>query len=211
MNEQDQARTKYPRVSDIIGIQTEREMRSIPLENLIAASEKGTKIHRYCTAYAKGLMLPEIEIECAPYLEAFKEWSNLCLKKVLLTRTRLYDDQLRYSGEPDMIVELKNGKKALIDIKSSAQESKAWAVQLAAYDNICRKSGWTYDEIFILHLKKKAPKKKKGEDQEDLPQEVKSECLMQLHISTHWDIFASALKCYDYFNRKEPKEKKSDE
>lgn len=207
MDELDLARSRYPRVSDIIGIQTEREMRSIPLQNLIDASERGTKIHRYCTSYAKGLFLSEVEMDCEPYVEAFKKWCDLNIKNVILTRTRLYDDSKRYSGEPDMIIELQNGSRALIDIKSAAQESKAWAVQLAAYDNLCKQNGLLYDQIFVLHLKKKQPKKKKGEDQIDLPLEVNSECLMHPNINMYWDIFASALNCYDYFNRKEPKEK----
>lgn len=198
------ARALYPRVSDIIGKQTESEMRKIPIDNLVNASIRGTKIHAYCTAHVKGLFLPDIEPEYQPYVDAFIAWTEENVKRALHCTTRLYDDVKRFTGEFDMIAELKNGKKALIDIKTSASSSKAWPVQLAAYDYLCRLNGYEYDEIFVMHLKKKYPRKRE-ENYESLPLEVAAICLMQGNVTESWDIFASALTCYDYFHRKEEK------
>lgn len=197
-------RALYPRVSDIIGKQTESEMRKIPIDNLVRASIRGIHIHAYCTAHAKGLFMAEIEAEYQPYVNAFIEWCDENIKRVLLCKTRLYDDVKRFSGEPDMIVEMNNGRRALIDLKTTAAASKSWSVQLSAYDHLCRLNGYEYDDIFVMHLKKKYQKKRE-ENCESLPLEVAAICLMQENVNESWDLFTSALNCYDYFHRKEEK------
>ena len=197
-------RAQYPRVSDIIGKQTESDMRKIPIDNLVNASIKGTKIHAYCTAHIKGLFLPDVEAEYQPYMNAFIEWADANVKRALHCCVRLYDDVKRFTGEFDMIAELKNGKTALIDIKTSAVASKAWPIQLAAYDHLCRLNGFEYDEIFVVHLKKKYMKND-GESLANPLHQVNVVCLMQNNVNQSWDIFASALNCYDYFHRKEQK------
>lgn len=209
MDTSEDKRSRYPRVSDIIGIQTEREMRAIPIEHLVVAALRGRKIHAYCTTYVLGLALPEIELEYEPYVNSFIDWCDKNVARALMCTTRLYDDVKRFSGEPDMILQMSDGKKALVDLKTTATVSKSWDIQLAAYDHLCKANGLTYDEVFILHLKKKAAKKKKEEDQEDLPREVNAVRQSIDDLKGSWDIFDSALRCYDYFNRKEPKEKKS--
>jgi len=201
MNQLLNERALYPRVSDIIGKQTESEMRKIPIDNLVTASLRGTKIHAYCTAHIKGLFLPDIEPEYQPYLDAFISWADENVKQALHCCTRLYDDVKRFTGEFDMIAKLKNGNVALIDLKTSASSSKAWAIQLAAYDHLCKLNGFEYDEIFVLHLKKKYKKKEEGS--KNPPLEVDTMCLMQENVNESWDIFASALNCYDYFHRKD--------
>lgn len=199
-------RAQYARVSDIIGRQTEAEMRKIPVENLVNASIRGHKVHAYCTAYMKGLCVAGVEDELLPYYDAFVEWYDQNVQLLLLSNTRLYDDVKRFSGEPDMIIQMKSGKKALVDLKTNASPSKSWPIQLAAYDHLCKLSGHTYDEVFILHLKKKTPKKKDGEESGDLPPtEVHAKLHVPDDLSQSWDIFSSALTCYDYFHRKEPK------
>ncbi len=150
MTELQNKRALYPRVSEIIGKQTESEMRKIPIEHLVNASLKGHRVHAYCTAYIKGLIWPDVEEELEPYVNAFTDWASENIKKLILCSTRLYDDIKRFTGEPDMIVELKDGKRALIDIKTNAVVSKSWPIQLAAYDHLCRVNGIDY------HAKKRS-------------------------------------------------------
>lgn len=206
MNDLQKLRSQYPRVSDIIGRQNEAEMRAIPIDYLANAAIRGTKIHKYCTQYIQGLFVCDIEAEYQPYVDAFVEWTSEHVKRPILCATRLYDDVKRFTGEFDMILELKNGKRALIDVKTTATSSKTWPVQLAAYDHLCRLNGIEYDEVFILHLKKKSKKKKEGENLVNSPLEVNAACLVPEDLNASWDIFTNALHCFDYFHRKEPKE-----
>ncbi len=205
MNDVTKNRETYPRVSEIIGKQNEAEMRSIPIDYLVHASIRGSKIHKHCTAYVKGLFNPEIEEEYLPYFNEFVRWCDENVKRPILCSTRLYDDVKRFTGEFDMILELKSGKKALIDLKTSAQPSKTWALQLAAYDHLCKLNGLEYEEIFILHLKKKAISKKMKEENPNDPPLINAESIYPEDLNSSWDIFSSALECYDYFHRKEPK------
>jgi len=98
MNDLNFERALYPTVTQIIGKQTEREMKSIPIETLANASIRGTKIHGYCTAYLQGLWLSEIEEEYQPYVDAFIKWADENIYQTQLTATRLYDDSLKFSG-----------------------------------------------------------------------------------------------------------------
>ncbi len=209
MNELDQQRALYPRVTDIIGRQNADEMRGINFEVLANASYRGTQVHNYCTAWIRGLWLPEIEMEYQPYLNAFIEWAEANIETCLHFSERLYDDVKRFTGEFDLIVKLKTGETALIDIKTSAAPSKTWPIQLSAYQHLCKLQGYEFEKILILHLKKKKAavfEEKEGKKLMISPPHVKG---MPLEygddLTFSWEIFSSALKCYDYFCRKEPK------
>lgn len=189
-------RENYPRVSDIISVFTEREMRTIPIEKLVQASERGTKVHAYCTSYMNGYFLPKIEESCELYVNSFIDWHDSFVEKVHSTSERLYDDQLKYSGEYDAIVSLK-GREGLflMDIKTSCVPAKSWPLQLAAYKNLCEKNGWEITGVFNLHLKK-TYSSKKGEEKK-LTVKAKDLFIEQLH---HYEkIFFSALDCHAYF------------
>lgn len=190
MTDLETLRSTYPRVSDIIGKQTERQMKMIPIDNLINASIRGTKVHSYCEAHLKGLWIPQIEEEYKSYVETFMAWADENIEKTLYNNIRLYDDKEKFSGEFDAIVVLKNSKKtALIDIKTSANPSISWPVQLAAYKHLCNLNGYTFETVFNIHLKRTKDKVKVIEiEHEDL--------------TKYWGIFSSSLSCFNYFERK---------
>lgn len=201
-------RSLYPRVSDIIGKQNRDELRNIPLDTLANACIRGQKVHDYCTAWIKQLWIPDIEPEYEPYLEAFKKWACDNIEEGYYSAVRLYDDIKCFTGEFDMIVKLKSGKMALLDIKTSSTRSKAWAVQLAAYSHLCKINGYEFDVIYNIHLKKKSAaiyEEKGGEKVLVSPPFIEVIEIMYGDISDYWEIFSSALKCYDYFDRKEIK------
>lgn len=203
----DLKRSTYPRVSDIIAKQTIEEMQKIPSDVLENACYRGTKVHEYCGAYLKGLWLPEIEEEYKPYVDAFIKWADENVSQTLFNSTRLYDDINRFTGEFDMIVELKGSKKvALVDIKTSANVSKTWAIQLAAYRHLCQLNGYNLESFFNIHLKKTKVANNTfthGEMKMSNQFIVKASVIEHADLNPAWEIFSSALKCYDYFDRKE--------
>jgi hypothetical protein len=209
MNDLDQQRILYPRVSDIISKQNFAELKAIPLDTLANACIRGTKVHEYCTAYVRNLWIPEVEEEYQPYLDAFASWADENIEDVLHFSTRLYDDVKRFTGEFDMIVKLRETRRlALLDIKTSAVKSKSWPVQLAAYGNLCMVNGYKFDDILNLHLKKTKAAvfdEKEGKKIVISPPLVKTIAIDHGDITPYWEIFSSALKCYDYFDRKEAK------
>lgn len=199
-------RALYPRVTEIIGKQNADEMRAIPIENLIAAGERGAKIHAYCTAWVNHLWTPDISAEHQPYVDAFIAWTTENIRAYSFTSKRLYDDELKFSGEYDLIGIDKEGKRVLIDIKTSCTKSKTWALQLAAYKHLCQLNGYEIDRVCVVHLKKikcAVWEQVEGEKLLISPPQVKSHEIKYEDITPYWDIFASALMCYNYFDRKE--------
>lgn len=205
--ELDFQRLTYVRVSDVIGKQTQEEMRAIPIDTLANACIRGTKVHDYCTTYVKGLWLPDMEMEYTPYVDAFIKWYEEHVFQLLYTNTRLYDDTARFTGEFDMIVVLKESKEiAMLDLKTSANVSRSWPIQLAAYKHLCELNGYQPDAYLNIHLKKtKAAVFDTLEEEKTMvsPPIVKAVEIRHENLTPYWGIFSSALKCYDFFNRKE--------
>ncbi len=204
-----QKRALYPRVSDIISKQNADAFRGISLEVMANACERGTKIHSYCTSWARSLWIDEIEPEYQPYYDAFVEWAEEHVEEVMHSSVRLYDDELKFTGEFDMIVKMKESKEmVLIDIKTSASTSKAWPLQLAAYGHLCNQNDYHFDRIMNVHLKKtKAAEYEENEGEKVMISPPQVKCCTKDHgeVTPYWEIFASALKCYDYFDRREVK------
>ena len=208
MTDLQEKRALYPRVSAIIAKQND-EFKNIPLETLANACLRGEKVHNYCAAWTRGLWVDDIEPEYKPYFDAFVEWANENIEDLIYPSTRLYDDIKLFTGEFDMIVKLKgSNKRVLMDIKTSNIKSKTWPVQLSAYDHLCKINGYEVDMIMNLHLKKTHAaiyQEKEGEKVLISPLQVKTAQIMHEDIAPYWEIFSSALACYDYFDRKEVK------
>lgn len=208
MSDLQEKRALYPRVSDIIGKQNHDELRSVPLETLANACIRGQKVHDYCSAWMKHLWVTEIEPEYEPYFNAFTRWASDNIAEEISASQRLYDDSRRFTGEFDMIVKLKSGEIALLDIKTSATRSKAWPLQLAAYSHLCGLNGYEFDTAYNIHLKKTQAAifdVKEGEKVLVSPPVVKATEVKYENLNDYWEIFSSALNCYDYFDRKEAK------
>lgn len=206
-SELDFQRMLYVRVSDVISKQNFEELRSIPLETLANAAIRGTKVHDYCTTLVKGLWLPDIEEEYAPYVDAFMRWYDQNVFQTLYTNTRLYDDNKKFTGEFDMIVVLKESREiAMLDLKTSANVSRSWPIQLAAYKHLCELNGYEPDAFLNIHLKKTKPAFYENTEEGKVmitPPVVKANPIRHDDLKPYWEIFSSALRCYDYFNRKE--------
>lgn len=208
MDDLEEKRAHYPRVSEIIAKQNSDELRSVPLETLANACIRGQKVHDYCTAWIKHLWITDIEPEYEPYFKAFTDWACENIFEGLYAGVRLYDDEKRFTGEFDLLVKMKDGKTALLDIKTSASKSKAWAVQLAAYSHLCKVNGYEFEEIYNIHLKKTHAAvytDVEGTKVLASPPIIKTVVIKYDDLSPYWEIFSSALKCYDYFDRKEVK------
>ena len=126
----------------------------IPPDVLSHASERGTLVHKICAIHAKGLpWLLDITSECQGYVDSFKDWFKNMVQKVVFVEKRLTDKDLGFSGQIDLLVRLKSGKVALIDLKTPAAIGKTWRMQLAAYAYLARKER-TVDQVGSLRLSK---------------------------------------------------------
>ncbi len=121
-------REQYPRVTEII--YSVIPMDYEPDEYYMT---RGTYIHRAIElALQDNLDWSTVDNEILPFVEQFLEFSKTIKLEVIDTERRYYNDTFKFSGKPD-IIGLVNGKKSVIDIKSSRTPSLQWRLQTAAY------------------------------------------------------------------------------
>ncbi|KKM91047.1 hypothetical protein LCGC14_1232540 [marine sediment metagenome] len=179
---------KYPRVSEILSPYSNISLAQIPKEYLEKAATRGTTVHSYATAYARGDFVPYLEEEYAPYFNSFYQWYDDNVEELLFSEERLYHEDLKYCGQPDLIVKLKYQKESvLIDIKSSTKIYQTHPVQLAAYMDLCNVNNLHCDQAMILKLNKTG-KIAKSYDYGD--------------CNPYFKIFLHGLELYNYFLRK---------
>lgn len=178
-------RENYPRLSDILAIWSDFSL--IDPHVLQKAAQRGTDVHAYCTAYAKGIWEVDPEENLKGYVDSFKQWYDENVEELISAEIRLYDDDLRFSGRYDMIVRLKGSKEAtLIDLKTSASFQKDWPVRLAAYLHLLNLNKKNVMDAISIRLKK----------------DGKKPCVKPYgDCNPYYKIFLSVLTAYDYFVR----------
>lgn len=178
---------KYPRVSEILEPYSSMMLVNVPPHYLQNACIRGTTLHSYATAYARGDFVPSIESEYEPYLDSFIQWYDANVSHLLFSETRLYHDGLKFSGKPDLIVELKDsGKRVLIDLKTASSIHKTYPLQLTAYMDLCNIHNLGCEKGMILRLRKDG-KIAQSYDYED--------------CRSYYKVFLYAVQLYDYFFR----------
>lgn len=124
----------------------------VPTDTLAAAADRGTRVHRACTAIVQGCW-PLTANDVLPYVSSFEQWVKN-VADVILTETELIDPSYGFMGHPDLICRLKDGNVWLIDLKTPAAVAKSWRVQLAAYRRLAEVNGHRIDRTATLRLSK---------------------------------------------------------
>lgn len=160
----------------------------VPVDILQRAAARGTTVHALCAGIAKGNWIPDgmVGDEYLGYVRSFKQWSEAQVSKFEIIEKRYMDDDLKYSGQLDFVVEGTDGSMYLVDLKTSAKPQKTYPVQMAAYDSLLRKQGVNVHGAMIVYLKKDG----------DFP---------DIHfiedLKPEFAVFVSALYCWNYFNK----------
>lgn len=110
----------------------------VPPDRLLLASERGTRVHAACEAYALGIWSPidSIEEDIRYYVWSFRRWFDTQVAEVLLVEARLTDDRLGYTGQIDLAVVLRTAEVVIVDLKTPVTKSKSWRLQMAGYLNL---------------------------------------------------------------------------
>lgn len=145
-----ESREKYIRISTIL--EPFSGMDKIDPEIVANAARRGTQVHLICEAIATGFGDVGVDDETAPYIKSFMYWWDTS-PEVISMEERLYDDELQITGKFDFLIKTKDGL-AIIDLKTSYQESKTWPVQGNAYAYLASKSGYDIKKIYFIHLKR---------------------------------------------------------
>jgi len=103
------------------------------------AADRGTAFHKLVENYLNGLIdrsdLPAIYEKNHDFgmnLEAFMSWADEKIVRVIATEERL-EHKLGFTGMPDIVVEMKGKRFAMLDVKYVSVLSAKAAYQTAAY------------------------------------------------------------------------------
>ena len=147
---EEKSRENYLRVTHVLypfsGLQ------SLDPDVVAYAAERGTKVHRICEGIMAGLGEIGVEDETWGYVESFKKWWAKGIDVVAM-ELRFWDDDLKLTGQVDLIIKTPDGL-AIVDLKTSSRPSKTWEAQGSAYAYLARKAGHDIQKIYFLHLNK---------------------------------------------------------
>lgn len=156
MSEMENNRENYLRVTKILWPFS--GMDKINPDVLENAARRGTRVHQICEGIIGGLGEIGVDEETWGYVESFKKWWNLGVDVVKMEE-RFWDDDLKITGQVDLIIKTTEGL-AIVDLKTSSAPSKTWQAQGCGYAYLAKKAGYEIKRILFLHLNKhgKEPK-----------------------------------------------------
>lgn len=176
-----------PRVTSILAPYC--DFSKIDPDVLDYASDRGTRTHAACLAYAVGLWTPVTD-DIAGYVESYKEWHNRYVVEVLAVEKELIHPAWGYVGHCDLIAIVSGYKKepviGLLDLKTPVGESPTWMGQLAAYREVEQLEHKEHVYAGVLQLRKDGK----------LP---KMTWLEQREETRAFAAFCAALSAHNYF------------
>lgn len=149
----------YLRVTEIISPFTGVEF--VPFEILDKACERGTLVHEIIESKFDALSITEIPVHVSGYIKSFEQYvDEIDFSTLDFTKERrFYCEKTGITGQIDMIINV-DGKRFILDWKTSARESLSWKLQAAAYQYLCSVNGIEIDHMTFVKLCKKGGKPK---------------------------------------------------
>lgn len=185
----------YPRVTEILNYYTGYD--NVPQDILMRAATRGQKVHSICAGLAKGAWLPNemIDEHLHGYVDSFRKWSEAQVADYPIIETRMFDEELQYTGQLDFVIKGNDNELYLVDLKTSAKPQKTYPLQMAAYEGLLKKQNIMVKGAFLVYLQKDGefPNINYLED-----------------MTEEWRVFECALQCWKFFNKRRMKNAMSD-
>lgn len=90
------------------------------------------------------------------FLDEYVGWLDEHVERIEAVERLVYHPKRRYAGTLDQLVVMRDGRRALVDVKTSGYLSGTFGLQLAAYAQALEAHGEPVERRIILHLPKKA-------------------------------------------------------
>ena len=174
-------RNEYTTVTEVLATYAKLDM--IPPDVLERACQRGSDVHDICEAHLTNMGIPPYNPDLEGYIDSFRNWQSKHESAEFDFPDRFYDHDLEFSGECDCVMKF-DGKRVLIDFKTSANQSKGWALQGSAYAYLAMLNGTKLDEICFVKLAKD------GSDAK----------VYKYEYEEHIALFFKALDLHKYFN-----------
>ena len=144
-----------PSVSELTRFLSREIYGDISQYRLDHAAERGSIIHKACENLDR-FGDCEISEEYAPYIRAYMQFRTDYTPQYIAIEKPFASPSLRFAGTPDRIARMSDGRKAIIDLKSSSVVQKVLAsAQLNGYRILCDENtpDLPITHLYILHLR----------------------------------------------------------
>lgn len=175
---------KYYRVTSILSPYSDYD--HIPKETLERASVRGSRVHDYCSAYALGGTVIDVDEDCKPYFKSFKKWFNMLEVEVFFSEKRFFSKKAMLTGKLDLFCRVDGISDAVvIDIKTPQSHLATWQLQTAAYKWLLRDNGFTVMDRGCLMLSRNG---------------AVAKFVRHDNFDDAWGIYKGLLDAYAYFD-----------
>lgn len=163
----------YPRVSSILAVIAKPGLdgwkRKVGFEEADRIAETSTTfgmlVHKQCERVSKGepadVIIADLERggdrSAARCVDAFARWLDSTVERVIATEHTVWSDVYGVAGTADLVVELKDGRRAVVDIKTSKSLSETYRIQLEAYRLMLEERGEPCDTRLVVWLPSSHP------------------------------------------------------
>jgi hypothetical protein len=108
------------------------ELKETPYRERDKAANRGTEVHSYAEKLVKG---EEVEVppELSGYVDAYIRFLDEWKPRPVLVEATVANLQWGYAGQLDLVADLPNGERALLDLKTSKGVYPDMAPQIGAY------------------------------------------------------------------------------
>ena len=173
---------RYPSVTEVLNVISKphldawRKKVGHTVANKVSdnATSLGTRVHALCDAVSLGKPIDETDPKILKMVQAYQDFLDEHVAEVLHTERRLVSPALGVGGTLDAYVELKDGSRAIVDIKTSKGFSAEMGLQLAAYAFMTQELGDPVDHRIIVRLGKQIPGKHYVKFYEDHVQDIEA-------------------------------------
>lgn len=157
----------YPRVTSILnviakpGIEAWKNKVGPKEADRIADTARvlGTQVHAAAERAASAFPEPytEPDVELAVFIEPYMNWLGTYVKDIVATERFIYHERLVYAGTADLIADLKDGRRALVDLKTSNSMDGTYRLQCSAYLLALKEMDEPVDCRIILRMPSRNP------------------------------------------------------
>jgi len=155
---------EYARVTEILKPFTGYQ--HVPQDTLQRAAARGTAVHAFCSAIASGEWMPEnmVPAEFRGYVDCFRAWMAANVRDVILVERRFTaeepegeeeeDSHFGYTGQIDLLIEHVDGRRIVVDLKTTSQPVSSHPIQVAAYSQLLKMHDMPVQAAALVYLNK---------------------------------------------------------
>lgn len=148
-------KSNLPRVTDILKVAGISDFSRVPIDILEAGQHFGTAVHKATELWDKGILDETILSEpliprLAAWKKFIKDYGVIILAKEI--EKRFTSKKYGFTGEPDRWPKIQ-GKRTLIDLKSSTSMYPSTEIQTAGYEILLSENGIKVDRRWGIQLK----------------------------------------------------------